>query len=165
MSIVRSSLIITFIAALTGCNTEKPDDASSHSTSLMEREISFFYRIDETSPAVVVAEGVIVLPSTFSEQAEFQGSWRLRSTGAQNVTDPLRASFIAPLFGSGTLHGIWNEQQCSFDLHPGTIDNNVEIIIAREAFHEGRWQYVTDAGVSASGRVELGAAYPAERSE
>jgi hypothetical protein len=61
------------------------------------------------------------------------------------------AILLEPLKGKSTKTG------ATIDLHPGTVDNNVELLIGRgdEDVIRGTWQLVTDAGVEATGPIEL----------
>ena len=143
------------IVVAPGCNT-KGGDRALREGPVVERQVTFLLAGDASEP-VVIARGVLELPASYRKELEFTGSWQIRDTGAGNVDDPKSEGFIAPLSGSGTLRGECKENQCLFELYPGIIDNNVEIMVPGDELpQEGRWQYVTDAGISASGAVRLG---------
>lgn len=146
--------IITILVCLAGCDAPRSNTKPAVGGN-RKLQITFLHQRDGESRPVVIAQGNLTVPASIDGSSEFDGTWRLESTGAANVTDPLGGGFVAPLTGNGELRGICTSEQCTVDLSPHKIDDNVELIFPPTLRGEGKWQYVTYAGVSASGVVRI----------
>lgn len=121
---------------------------STHSTTMMYH--TTLYHQPENSGSVRIAEGRVWLDSRLGSEGVLEGKWELSLKQGIAVA-------LARLQGSGTLKGKSNEKGITVDLHPGTIDNNVELLLQPQSGDviRGTWQLVTDAGVEATGPIEL----------
>lgn len=144
------------VAVLTSCKANTSPELPGREATASLR-VAFLLQSNTQSAPVVVAEGFLLVPLSVEEASEFEGTWRLRGTGAGNVNDALEESFVAPLSGEGQLRGTRSKERWIVDMSPRKIDDNVELIVPLTFRGEGTWQYVTDAGVSASGVVRISA--------
>jgi hypothetical protein len=77
------------------------------------------------------------------------GTWKLRA-----LADPAR---IGPQDGSGILSGSFVESSAVVDLHPGQVDDNIQLKGTLSAggpgpmSYKGSWSWITIAGVRAQG--------------
>lgn len=121
----------------------------------VEIELCFFHSESDDGAERLVSAGVLSLPEDFAARSFLTGTWRLGRSGAANVVDARRPAFIAPLFGPGDFTAERSGDDWLVNLHPGVIDDNVELILPADLGGAGSWQYVTDAGVTRAGAVRL----------
>lgn len=156
MTCARCTVLLFFgMAVLAGCQAKTTNDVQPERSPTTEFSVNFLYASMPSMDPEVVSAGVIVVPDSFAEDDSFSGSWVLKSTSNGNVDKPLAQGFIAPLTGSANLEAHCRDEECVIELYPGVVDNNIEVIVPRSLRGDGRWQYLTDAGVSASGIVRI----------
>ena len=149
------SAILLSGAILVCCET-KPSGDGSQQTDTVDLSVTFFFNYDTEASPVAVAEGHLTLPVSFKEDSEFEGTWRLQTTGYTNVDVSIGDGFITSLTGSGDLRGDPREKGYYLNLSPDVMDDNIVIYTLGESLlGECTWAYRTYNGVSATGEVRI----------
>ncbi len=149
------SAILLSVAVLACCKTETSSDGSEQ-TETVDLSVTFFFKKDTQTSSAAVAGGHLTLPVSFKEDSEFEGTWRLQTAGYANVDDSVGDGFITSLTGSGDLRGNRTEKGCYLNLSPNVMDDNIVIYrLDGSLLGECTWEYLTYAGISATGEVRI----------
>lgn len=138
----------------TACERRTPIQGSGSSSAPTHAAMTVYratlYQQVAQAEAAKLAEGRVWLGAALPG-GNFEGEWEL------SLAQKGDGSAYARLQGSGPLNGRTTETGMVIDLHPGTVDNNVELLLSRNdgGTIRGTWQLVTDAGVEARGPIEL----------
>ena len=149
------SVILLSVTVLACSRTETSSDGPQQ-TETVDLSITFFFKNDTQTSSAAVAGGHLTLPVSFKEDSEFEGTWRLQTTGYANVEDSVGDGFITSLTGSGNLRGDLTEKGYYLNLSPNMMDNNIVIYtFGGSLLGECIWEYLTYAGISATGEVRI----------
>ncbi len=135
----KTCLIIVMAAALCGCGPEQPVPAPedrAHGASAGE------------TWRVVLLDGEHEIGSV---TLEFEGS--AAGTAVRGVWRSALAPDVEGLavLESGRFEGEVRQDVFTINLHPEVVDNNIELTIGAN----GGWRYLTDAGITREGAIEV----------
>ena len=146
-----------FCVTFVSCKKSTAPQSSGQTMYDRTWDVSFSVLDESVAREKTVATGKFRLPGSWIDMDTFSGAWDLRATGNANATRPADADDLGPITGQGTFTAVHRDTQLVIELYPGMIDNNVEIqlTIVDSTVVSGRWSYVTDAGITASGTVQV----------